>query len=282
MMHGRGHMELGVFIYIHDGTDVRCEFQKLVENGFSTCQINIWAEKYMTDALAEQICEAVESFGIRITAFWCGWEGPSVWNFHDGPVTLGLVPSAYRRERIRTLQKGSDFARKIGVDQMITHVGFIPENPASPEYAEVVSAIREIAEYCHSNGQYFLFETGQETPITLKRTIEDIGMGNLGINLDPANLIMYGKGNPVDALDVFGEYVRDVHGKDGEYPTNGRELGAEKPIGKGRVNFPALIAALRKIGYDGPITIEREISGEAQQRDILAAKAYLLSLIDEA
>ncbi len=274
-------MELGVFVYIHEGTDIEHEFQKLADNGFSTCQINIWAERYMTDRLAQQIREASVAYGIRITAFWCGWGGPSVWNFHEGPATLGLVPAAYRQERIRTLKKGSDFARSIHVNQMITHIGFIPENPASEEYGQVVSAIREVAEYCRENGQYFLFETGQETPITLRRTIEDVGTGNLGINLDPANLIMYGKGNPVDALEVFGEYVRDVHGKDGEYPTNGRELGVEKPIGEGRVNYPALIAGLKRLGYDGPITIEREISGEEQQKDILQARAYLLSLIRE-
>lgn len=272
-------MKLGVFIYIHEGTDVDREFEKLVENGFSTCQINIWAERYMTDDMAHRIRESAATHHIEITAFWCGWGGPSVWNFYEGPATLGLVPAAYRADRVRTLQKGSDFARKIGVSQMITHVGFIPENPTSPEYAELVEAVRQVAAYCQTNDQYFLFETGQETPITLKRIIEDVGTGNLGVNLDPANLIMYGKGNPVDALDVLGAYVRDVHGKDGLYPTNGRELGEERPIGEGRVNFPVLIRKLKEIGYDGPVTIEREIAGEAQQKDILRAKEYLLSLL---
>ena len=109
--------------------------------------------------------------------------------------------------------------------------------------------------------------------------IEDVGLDNLGVNLDPANLILYGKANPVDALDTIGEFVRDVHGKDGCYPTDAKHLGAEMPLGKGRVNFPALIARLKELGYDGPITIEREISGEEQVRDILAAKALLETLI---
>ena len=108
-----------------------------------------------------------------------------------------------------------------------------------------------------------------------------MGTGNLGINLDPANLLMYGKGNPVDALGVFGEYVRGVHGKDGEYPTDGRHLGHEKPMGEGLVDYPRFIAKLKSIGYDRTITIEREIKGDQQIADILAAKELLQRLIDD-
>ena len=88
---------------------------------------------------------------------------------------------------------------------------------------------KAIVEKCKENGQNFLFETGQETPVTLKRAIQDIekavGKGNVGINLDPANLIMYGKANPVDALEVFGEYVMGIRRKNGKYPTDGHHLG---------------------------------------------------------
>jgi len=109
--------------------------------------------------------------------------------------------------------------------------------------------------------------------------IEDLGGEHLGINLDPANLLMYGKANPVDALDVFGQYVMGVHAKDGEYPTNGRELGVEKPLGEGRVGFPELIAKLKALGYTGALTIEREISGPKQVEDIKRAIEVLSGLI---
>ena len=130
-----------------------------------------------------------------------------------------------------------------------------------------------------SNGQYLLFETGQETPVALRRVIEAVGTGNLGINLDSANLILYGKANPVDALDVFGEFVRGIHAKDGFYPTDGQNLGEEVPIGQGKVDFPALIDRLKELGYSGALTIEREISGPEQIKDILEAKAFLEELI---
>ena len=146
-------------------------------------------------------------------------------------------------------------------------------------------ACKTIVAKCKENGQNFLFETGQETPVTLKRAIQDIekalGKGNVGINLDPANLLMYGKANPVDALEVFGEYVMGVHGKDGKYPTDGHHLGDEVPLGQGKVNYPAFIAKLKEVGYEGDITIEREIDGDEQKKDIRMAKDLLDKLIAE-
>lgn len=115
--------------------------------------------------------------------------------------------------------------------------------------------------------------------MVLLRLFEDIGTGNLFVNLDPANLILYGKGNPVDALDVLGGYVRGVHAKDGLYPTNGLELGQEVKVGEGKVNFPQLLARLKQVGYDGSLTIEREISGPQQTADIQATKRYLEELL---
>ena len=246
--------------------------------GMKTCQLNCWDKKYFTDEMAEKILKACRENDMQISSFWCGWSGPAVWNFYEGPTTLGIVPEQYRKERVEELKLGSDFAKKLGVKNLVTHVGFIPENPNDPVFGGVVEAVREVAERCLENGQYFLFETGQETPVTILRIIEEVGLDNLGVNLDPANLIMYGKANPVDALDVFGKYVRDVHAKDGCYPKDGKSLGPETAIGDGQVNFPKLVEKLRSVGYDGPLTIEREISGEQQIKDIIAAKAFLETL----
>ncbi|MEA5064466.1 MAG: sugar phosphate isomerase/epimerase family protein, partial [Eubacteriales bacterium] len=200
-------------------------------------------------------------------------------DFYEGQLTLGLVPAAYRDRRTETLLKGSDFAQKLGVRLLVTHAGFLPENPYAPEYQGVLTALRAVAARCARNGQCFLFETGQETPVTLCRVIEDLGMDNLGVNLDPANLLMYGTANPCDALGLLGKYVMGVHCKDGVYPTDGRTLGEEKALGEGAVDFPKLIGLLKAMGYSGDYTIEREISGEEQKRDILKAKALLERLI---
>jgi sugar phosphate isomerase/epimerase len=272
-------MKLGVLIPL--GDDIDAEFKKVHDLGFPTCQLNGWDESRFTPETAQKVVAASRKHGVTISAFWCGWEGPAVWNFTEGPLTLGLVPSAFRHERLKMLMRGADFAVQIGTTDLVTHVGFIPENPNEPEYKSLVAALRYLVRYCQERGLYFLFETGQETPVTLLRTIEDIGLPNLGINLDPANLILYGKANPVDALDVFGKYVRGVHAKDGLYPTTGSELGKEVPLGEGKVNFPALVAKLLSLGVPEALTIEREISGEAQIRDILMAKNLLESLIKD-
>lgn len=271
-------MELGVLIQL-DNDKVDEKFKQVNELGFSNCQLCCWNADLMTEEIAEKVNEACKKYAIKISTFWCGWSGPCVWDFYEGPLTLGVVPAEYRFERIKELMHGSDFAKMINVENIATHAGFLPEVPMSGQYASIVAALKKVAEKAKSNGQYFLFETGQETPVTLRRTIEDIGFDNLGINLDPANLIMYGKANPIDALEVFGKYVRDVHAKDGCYPTDGRHLGNETPIGEGMVDFPRFVAKLKEVGYDGTLTIEREISGEQQIKDIKDSKTFLEGLL---
>ena len=270
-------MKLGTIISLNM-SGLEHELQKLHEMGFTSCQLNCWQRDMMTRENAAVAKQLAKQYEIEISAFWCGWEGPCEWNLIHGPGTIGLVPAAYRHARLDTMLAGSAFAAWLGVSDVITHVGFIPNNPFDADYAGLVGAVRFLALQMKKRGQYFLFETGQEAPVTLLRTIEDIGTDNIGINLDPANLLMYGLGNPIDALSVFGAYVRNVHGKDGVCPNNGRQLGHEMPIGQGLVNYPAFIAKLKAIGYDRFITIEREISGEQQIKDIKAAKQYLEDL----
>lgn len=271
-------MELGVIIHL-DNDNVEEKFEYVHDFGFHNCQLCCWNKNLMTKEIAERVNEACKKYAIKISTFWCGWSGPCVWDFYEGPLTLGVVPTEYRFERIKELMHGSDFAKLLNVENIATHAGFLPEVPTSEQYSAIIAALKTVAERAKANGQYFLFETGQETPVTLRRTIEDIGGDNLGINLDPANLIMYGKANPTDALEVFGQYVRDVHAKDGCYPTDGHNLGCETPIGKGMVDFPKFIVKLKEVGYDGTLTIEREISGEQQIKDIKESITYLEELI---
>lgn len=271
-------MELGVLVLMEQ-TDMEESIRKVAEYGFGYCQLCCWNMELYTEETAQSVLDACEKYRVKISTFWAGWSGPKVWNPYEGPDTLGIVPLPYREQRMKELKQGSDFAKRLGVDKVATHVGFIPETPAAESYRQLVEALKEIVGYCRENGQCFLFETGQETPATLLRTIEEIGLDNVGINLDPSNLITYGKGNPVDALYVFGQYVMDVHAKDGVYPTTGKKNGTQMPIGQGMVNFPALVRGLKERGYDGTLIIEREIRGEQQIKDILAAKEYLEKLI---
>lgn len=271
-------MKIGTMVHLD--TNVVEKIKDVKKYGLESFQLCAWNHSLMTDEYVEKILSATKETGLEISAVWCGWSGEAHWNFVGGYHTLGIVPMFMREQRMKDLKLGFDFAKKLGVVDVVTHMGFLPENPTTDEFVSVVGAIKELAEYCKANGQYLLFETGQETPITLKRTILAVGTGNLGINLDPANLLLYGKANPCDAVDIFGDYVRGVHGKDGEYPTDPAYLGEEKRIGDGRVNFPVLISKLKEHGYDGSITIEREIDGDKQIEDILYAKTFLEEIIN--
>lgn len=272
-------MKIGIMIGLHKDSDLCDEFGKAVEMELCCCQLSCFDPGLYTLENAVKIKNAAARTGMEITALWAGWSGPQEWNFYGGPQTLGIVPQAYRFQRLKELFLASDFAGRLGVSDVITHVGFLPEDPNNPDFDGTVAALRSLASYMKENGQYFLFETGQETPVTMLRAIEETGTDNLGVNFDTANLILYGKANPADALDIIGRYVRNTHCKDGNYPTCGRQLGKEVRLGDGRADLPAIIAKLKLLGYRGPLTIEREITGEQQIKDIVYAREYLRKLL---
>lgn len=256
-------------------------FAQMKQHGLNVCQLCSWDPALWTNALADKVRREAKDGGIHITSFWAGYSGPSSWNFTEGPLTLGFVPPAYRYQRVQELMQAGPFAKALGVPAVITHLGFIPENANDPAFHDVVVAVRHIANHLKNLGLEFWFETGQETPVTLLRLIQSVDLPNLGINLDPANLILYGKGNPIDALDVFGPFVRNIHAKDGLYPTDPMKLGKEVKVGEGRVRFPEFVRRLGEIGFTGEFIIEREISGDQQNRDIAATVAYLKKLLAE-
>ena len=271
-------MELGVLSsFTEDGSN---PFDVIARYGVATTQLNNWNMSKWTRETAEKVKRDLKSSGVRLAALWTGYSGTVIWDLIDGPDTMGLIPEYTRKRRIADLKAGADFAAMVGAPAIITHCGFIPETPKCHLYMEVLDALGEIAEYCQKLGLEFWFETGQETPVTLLRTIEDIGLPNLGINLDTANIILYGKGNPVDALDVFGKYVRNLHIKDGVYPQDGHKLGHETPIGQGKVDFEKVITKLHELGFTGELVVEREITGEQQAKDIMAALDYIGKLVD--
>ena len=273
-------MKLGVLVSLTGREALDRKFADLKKYGFESCQLCSWDPSMWTDENAAAVAEISEKHGITISGFWCGWEGPSDWNFYEGQLTLGLVPVDYRYARVKNLCDGADFAHRLGITDVVTHMGFIPENPYDPNYPGFCRSVRIVAEHLKRNGQYLLFETGQETPVTMLRCFETVGCDNLAVNLDTANLILYGKANPVDALEVFGKYVRNLHAKDGCWPVNGHDLGVETAIGEGRVDFPAVFRKLHELGYDSWVTIEREIDGDRQLTDILNARDYLNGIVE--
>jgi len=116
--------------------------------------------------LVGRLRQALEKHQIEATSLVVGGPGKEVWDFYQGPLTIGLVPRETRAARIAHIKKASDFAKQCGIQAVQTHCGFIPENPNDPVYKETIAALREVVGYCRNNGQNFRYETGQETPIT--------------------------------------------------------------------------------------------------------------------
>jgi len=256
-------------------------FRRVRELGFSNCFLSL--DGYIdgfTAAIAAQFKGLLEKNELTATTVEVVGPQPLEWNFLRGPSTIGLVPPATRAARIDALRQASDFAKLVGIPQVQTHCGFIPEDPADPLYPQAVEAVRTVAQHCQANSQQFLMETGQETPTTMARLLRDVALPNLGVGLDTANLILYGKANPVDAVDILGPHVRSVHAKDGRWPTNPSELGEEVLIGKGLVDFKTVFTKLHKAGYTGVITIERETSGPQQIEDVRQEKLYLERILN--
>ena len=257
-------------------------FKRVRDIGFNNCFLSL--DGYIngfTTEIANQFGELLGKYSLVATTVEVVGPPPLEWNFTRGPSTIGLVPPKTRAARIDALHQASDFAKLLGIPQVQTHCGFIPEDPADPLYPGAVEAIRTVARHCQSNGQYFLMETGQETPTTVSRMIRDAAMPNLAVGLDTANLILYGKANPVDAVDILGTHVRSIHAKDGRWPTDPSQLGEEALIGQGLVDFKQVFTKLHRLGYTGAVTIERETSGPQQIEDVRQEKIYLEKILRE-
>ena len=269
-------LPLGVMVGLSE--DPEKDLQKVKDMGFPTCQIQNPLADYVagpkSEGLSQKLKDAIEKTGVKISSVFIMYEG-HIWDLKDGPRTIGLVPEDTRVERVAHARNISDWAKRIGIDTLTSHMGFIPIDADSPVYKSFIETMKEFVAYCAKNNQTFAFETGQETPAVLRRTIDDIGADNVGVNLDPANLLLYGMGKPLEAVEAFGELVISTHCKDGQWPLGDGKLGREMSLGQGDVNFHELIPALYKKGFRGPLTIEREISGDQQTKDILAAKEML-------
>lgn len=222
-----------------------------------------------------RLLDASARHGVEITTVFCGFEGESYADIPTVRATVGLVPPETRAVRIEKTRRIADFAHRLGVSRIGAHIGFIPEDQGtdqgtgeSADFDDIVRVVQSICDELAARGQVFALETGQETAAGLKRFLEAVARANLKVNFDPANMILYGNDEPMAALQVLGPWIDGVHCKDGRWPTQEGQLGEEMPLGEGDVDIREWLRQLRALGYNGPLTIEREISGPQQQADI--------------
>ena len=221
--------------------------------------------------------------GFHAASAVAGVSGEQIWDFKRGPATVGLGYAALRAERIQSMLRAAEVCSSLHIGMAVAHLGFVPENPSDPEYPVYVEALARIGKRYGELGVHFLLETGQETPVALRRLIGDAGEQAVGVNLDPANLVMYGRGNPLDAVEILHKDILGLHVKDGLYPEgSGDSLGKEVFPGEGLVPFPALFARLAAHGFQGAAIIEREVPGDQRRADVRRAVPMVRAWIQKA
>ncbi|MBN1910176.1 MAG: sugar phosphate isomerase/epimerase [Pirellulales bacterium] len=267
---------LGVFASIDAGLGVHLDVAK--ELGVPTVHLHAPSKASRTPEKAQEFLARLKELGITISVVFGGFEGESYADIPTTARTVGLVPPETRAARTAEMKEIADFARQLGVDVVALHVGFVPHDKTDSRYGDAVAVTQEICDHCKANGQRLHLETGQESPEGLLQFHADVNRDNLFINFDPANMILYGSGEPIDALKKVGQYVRSIHCKDAKWAAKpGEEWGAEVPLGEGDVNMEAFLRTLHEIGYDGPLTIEREIPQEpARQKEEIGRGVKLL------
>ncbi len=267
---------LGVFASIDAGLGVKLDIAH--ELGVPTVQLHAPAKASRTPENAEKFLARLKELGITISVVFGGFEGESYADIPTCQRTVGLVPPESRPARTAEMKEIADFARVLGVDAVGLHLGFIPHDTTQPLYQGAVAVAQEICDHCAGNGQRLHLETGQESADGLLQFLSDVGRDNLFVNFDPANMILYGSGEPIEALRKVGKYVRSVHCKDATWSDKpGETWGAEVPLGQGAVGMENFLRTLDELGYTGPLTIEREIPQEpARQKEEIGGGIRLL------
>ena len=270
---------IGVFASVDAGFGVKLEVAH--ELGVPTIQLHAPAQKTRTQANAEKFLARLNELNISLTAVFGGFEGESYADMPTVSRTVGLVPPETRAARTQEMKEIADFAKTLGCGVVALHLGFITHDRDCSAYRDVIAVTREVCDHCLGNGQDLHLETGQETADGLLQFIQDVERGNLFVNFDPANMILYGTGEPIEALQKVGSYVHSVHCKDATWAANpGEEWGAEVALGEGAVGFEKYLSTLDSFGYTGPLTIEREIpqDPERQKAEIGRAVGLLSEL----
>lgn len=212
--------------------------------------------------------------GIHITAGMIGFAGEDYSTIAQIRQTGGVLPTESWSERRATAFAAGDLAHAIGLKAVTTHIGFIPQS-GDPRYKTVVDRVTEIARHYEGMGLELTMETGQERAAELLQFLNDVPAKNLAVNFDPANMILYGAGDPIEAVHTLGRHIHHVHIKDAIHSDQpGVKWGKEVPFGTGQVNVAAFLTALKEVGYAGPLVIERE-AGETRMDDIRTAIATL-------
>ena len=245
-------------------------------------QLGIGGDTHITPEWVEKIKADLAAHDFHIVTVLAAYSGEDYADVPTVQRTVGFVPHSTRAARLDRTLELVDVAAKLGVPGIACHVGFVPEDKLDPDYMEVRDVVRRICDYAASRGQTFALETGQEPAHALLEFITDVNRPNLKVNFDPANMILYGSGDPHDAVRLLASKIVSVHAKDGDWPPqhDRTALGRERALGKGSVDIPRFIQTLKEAGYQGALCIEREARDPVERvEDMRAAVPFLRGLV---
>ena len=192
--------------------------------------------------------------------------------------TGGLVPDATWEQNWLNLQTAARTAEELGLHLVSFHAGFLPHEESDPDYLKLQERMRQVADVFAAHSITLALETGQETATTLRDFLAQLGRPNVGVNFDPANMILYGKGDPIEAMRVLGPWIKQVHLKDAKATRQPGTWGEEVIAGTGEVDWTAFFTVLNELEFTGDCCIERE-AGNQRVADILTAKQMVTELV---
>jgi len=255
---------------------VRDLVAKLKTVGLEHVQLAVAPLLGMEQPKRDEELAALRDTGLKITAGMIGFPGEDYSTIAMIRKTGGYLPDAEWPARRDLTLRAAELMRDLGVSLLSTHVGFIPPSSA-PEYAKITERLRDLSDQLAAMNVTLLMETGQETASELLQFLNDLARRNVQVNFDPANMILYGAGDPIDAVRVLGRHIRHVHIKDAILSDQPRmKWGTEVPFGTGQVRPRRFLDAIQAVGYTGPLIVERE-AGDDRLRDIRIAIEALSS-----
>ncbi len=246
---------------------VRDDLAEIKSLGIECGQLGIGGDYAMTAAAAAEWRAALERENFTLVTVFAAYNGESYADIPTVARTVGFVPPATRAEREQRTLELSDFASAVGARSIATHIGCVPDDAEHPDYVAVLEMVRRICLRAAMNGQTFALETGQERADVLLDFFQRVDRPNLRINFDPANMILYGTGDPIEALRMLAPHVASVHCKDGDWPPKGvpGALGTERPLGQGSVGIERFVSALKEIGFESSLNVEREAENQQER-----------------
>jgi L-ribulose-5-phosphate 3-epimerase len=212
---------------------------------------------------------AAKRAGFRMTGAMLGFPGEDYTTPDTIRHTGGFGNPATRAERLERLSWALERTRALGLSDLMLHAGFLPE-PSDPDRKPFLDTLGKVSAAAAARGVTIAFETGQETADLLRRTLDDLKCANLKVNFDPANMLLYDKGDPIRAVEILGPDIRSVHVKDARRPNTPGQWGEEVPLGQGSVDIRKFVKTLQKVGYRGPLCIEREVGDQASRTTDIA------------